>query len=908
MGNESGHTYPSDLLVTKLFIPKARSDLVVRPRLIERLDSSEGKKLILVTAPAGYGKTTLLTEWFSQGAENVAWFSLDKADNDIGRFLSYCVLALQQVSTEICDSVLNIIRSPDPPPIDTLLTFIINDLACMRSFTRLVLDDFHLISNPQVHYALSYLLQNLPPNLQIVVTSRAELPFSISDLRAKDQALVIDTYGLRFNHEETAEFVRKFFKVDLTPAQLLVLDQQTEGWVTGLQLAAIGTRNDPEVGDILQHLSGDDRLIRDYLFDEVFSHQPAEVQEFMLITSGFRRFSAPLCDAVLERQNSSEIIEYLNQANLFVIPLDNKWTWYRYHHLLSDLLQNQRQHLVKEQTGLFLRAARWFEENDFIEEAIEYALEGKHFEFAARMIEPKVSIMISSGGREQIIRWLKVIPKQILRSVGQLWQHYVIAWLDKGDFNEAERILKWVWDDLERVTDLSAREKAIINGYLDVFFAAIAIHRQIEPLTTQSLTQSAMKIFPEDELLGQCIANGHYGSACMHLGNIVQARRSLEKAVKLIKIIDYPLMDLLWSSYYAQSIAAHGELSLARRYYEEISRQSSRIGVHKSNVFSNAIIGLGNLYYEINDLVQAEANFREGMAIAENGEYLERLFIGCLGIARIMIALGDYAMVDEKIAYTKSVAVRNNQPEIVLAGLEAVRARSHLAQGNLDSAARWASSVEVPNSLANLNMVTEYQLRVLTMVWLAMDEPKQAVQLARDLYNLALDQKRQWDAIQIGLTLVLAYDQDGDHQRAQALLLDILETAMHEGYIRSFLDNGLRLQAIMHHLQHNPKLEVPPLVQAYISALMQAYEVESLRLEQLGIPFAGAGTQEILTPREMDVLQLLAEGLSYKEISQQLSITENTLKSHIKNIYTKLEVSNRTQAINQATELGIMES
>ena len=898
----------NDLLVTKLYIPKVRNELVVRPRLVDQLIAGKERKLILVTAPAGYGKTTLLTEWFSKNTEAVAWYSLDQADNDVGRFLSYCVSALQQVDSGICSSVLGIIRSPDPPPIDTLLTFIINDLACMRRYTHLVLDDFHLISDPKVHYALSYLLQNLPPNLQIVITSRAELPFSITDLRAKNQALVIDTFDLRFNHDETTEFVRKFFRVNLTPEQVNLLDQHTEGWVTGLQLAAISTRNDPEVEDILQYLSGDDRLIGDYLFNEVFSHQPEEVQQFMALTAGFRRFSAPLCDEVLETDNSQEIIDYLIHANLFIIPLDNKRTWYRYHHLLSELLQNQPSLLRKFQPTHYLRAAQWFEAHNYMEEAIEYGLEGEEYEYAAQLIDPRITKIISSGGRDQAIRWMQSIPKDILRRVGQLWQHYVIAWLDKGDFKESERIIDWIWNDLDQLPDVTEAEKNTIIGYKSVFLAAVAIHSKIDAVKSRLLTQKAAALLPENELLGQCIAYGHYGSACLHLGNVVQARSSLKQAMEMIEIIDYPLMNLLWSSYHAQSVAAQGELSLARKYYDEISRQSTLMGVHKSNVFSNAIIGMGNLYYEMNDLTQAESFFEEGIQIAENGDYLERLLIGYLSFAKIKIALGEYTLVEEKLAYAKTVANKNGRPQTVISGLEAIQARNYLAQGQFDNALRWASGMVVPTLDEDFNSSIDYQLRVLALVWLHEHRTEEAIDLILKLYDLAQSQERQWDLIQIGLTLVLAYDQAGDYNQAQKLLLRLLEIAVDEGYVRSFLDKGWRIHSVLVVLSQNQQMQISPSIQTYITQLVHAFEEENTRLSKLGIRYREPDSYQLLTSRELDVIQLLAAGLSYKNLSQELMISENTLKSHIKNIYTKLEVNNRTQAINRATQLGIMKN
>lgn len=901
------NAHPNDLLITKLYIPRLRDELVSRPRLVDQLVASEGKKLVLITAPAGYGKTTLLTEWFSKNVKAVAWYSLDETDNDIGRFLSYCILALQSINAGICNSVLNIIRSPDPPPIDTLLTFVINDLACLKVHCRLVLDDFHLITNTQVHYALSFLLQNLPPNLQIVITSRAELLFSISNLRAKNQVFVLDAFDLRFSHQETTEFIQKFFGVQLTPDHVAVLDKRTEGWVTGLQLAAMGIKGHPDISDFIEHLSGDDRLISDYLFDEVFSTQPEHVQIFLTVTSVFTRFSSSLCDAVRQTENSQEIIDYLEQANLFIIPLDNKRTWFRYHHLFSELLQSRpRRRDLSAIASYYSRAAHWFEGNNYVAEAIDYALTAKDFRYAAQLLEPNISKMLSEGARDQAIRWMQAIPLETLRQTGYLWQYLILAMLEKGNFQETEQALFRIWGDLDELKNLTMQEKDTIRGYQQAFLAAITIHATVDAHQTRQLSRSAGELLSESELLGRSVTCGHYGSACLHLGNTENAIDMLKQAMRLSKSVDYELLYLLWFCYHAQAVAAQGELARAKHLYQVANELAQNMGVQKSNVFSNAVIGLGSLYYEWNDLKQAEEYLEEGISVAEIGGFLDRLMIGYLSFSQTKIALGEYETVEEKAAYGKTIARKHDHPTNVIQGLEAMRARISLARGNLQSVSKWAKNVIVPAEFEDLNSLKEYQLRTLANVWLAEGNSKQAVSLAEDLYALAQHQKRQRDAIQIGNTLVLSYEKQGEHQKALALLLELLRVAVKEGYVRSFLDKGLIIKSLLFKLSQSSPGDMSPQLHAYVAKLLQAFEMETQRLSGMGIKLDEPEHPQILTPREQEVAQLLAAGLSYADISRQLVITENTLKSHIKNIYSKLKVNNRTQAINRAVELGIL--
>ena len=907
LDSETITSLPRDILVTKLFVPQLRSGLIPRPRLVEKINTSKGKKLVLIHAPAGFGKTTLLSEWLTQIDEPVGWYSLDENDNDIGRFLSYIILAIQGIEPNICTTVLNIIRSPDPPPIDTLLAFILNDLACLERNCILVLDDFHLIDNSEVHYALSFLLQYLPPNLQIMVTSRAELPFSISALRAKDQVNVLDTIDLRFTHEEIADFIAQDFGVILNEENIKVLDQKTEGWATGLQLAAIGMRGQNNISEYIHQLSGDDRLIADYLVDEVLSNQPEDIQRFLIATSIFTRFSSELCNTVLEIQNSQEILEYLEQENLFVIPLDNKRKWYRYHHLFSELLHSRLEALSPEEIPEYYRSAsHWFDQHQFPVEAVDYALAAQDFVLAAELLEPKVVTMLSKGGRELVIRLLQSIPKDILRERGYLWNYLILALLDKGTFQEAQGQLAFIWNDLERLEYLTQSEVNQIKGFQSDFLSSITIHTTLDAHKVQELTRLASELLPENEVLGQCIANGHYGSACLQLGEVDTAITTLERAIQQSQIIGYSLMYLLWFSYRAQAIASKGQLSLAKKFYEEANLYANSLGVHKSNVFSNAIIGLGSLYYEWNDLQKAEEYLHEGVSIAETGDYLDRLMMGYLSFIQLKLTTGDYSSAEEKIAFVKTVARKYNHPPIVIRGIETLQAQINLAKRDVKPVLAWLKSVERPTNFDDIDILKEFQLYILTKSWLASGKTNQAIELLVRLLERTRKQSRERRSIQYSCTLASAYQQLGDLQKALSTLLETLELARSENYIRTFLDEGVPIQQLLQKIiqADNEPNSLKPEIRTYIENLLSAFEAESKRLLEIGKKNAALPTQTLLTVREIEVLELLASGDSYAMIAQKLVITENTLKTHIKNIYSKLDVRNRTQAVNNALVRG----
>jgi len=414
------------LLTTKLYIPLVRPELVSRPRLIERLNAGLHRKLTLVSAPAGFGKTTLLSEWVGGCERPVAWLSLDESDSDPARFFTYLIAALQRVDPGIGQGAQAMMQSPQPPPPEVLLTALINDIAAASQPFLLVLDDYHLITALAIHQLLAFLLEHQPPQMHLVIATREDPPLPLSRLRARGQTVEIRQADLRFTPEETADFLRRVTQADLSSADVAALQQRTEGWIAGLQLAALSIRGHEDVQRLVQSFTGSHRYILDYLMDEVFQQQSADVQDFLLRTSILDRFTAALCDAVAERDDSRQVLLALEQANLFIVPLDESRQWYRYHRLFADLLRHRSQMagLQGLVPHLHRQASQWYEANGFPAEAVHHALAGSDWERAATLIQDLSSMMLKRGEVVTLLGWFQALPDEVVLANPRLCYEY----------------------------------------------------------------------------------------------------------------------------------------------------------------------------------------------------------------------------------------------------------------------------------------------------------------------------------------------------------------------------------------------------------------------------------------------------------------------------------------------------
>ena len=671
------------LIATKLFMPPLRGDLVARPRLIERLNSSAHCRLILVTAPAGSGKTTLVTSWLVQQNEPVAWISLDENDNNPLMFFAYLFEALQHIQAGLCTSAQQLINSADPPATRVILAYLVNDLFCLTQGCILVLDDYHVIHSPEVDAALEFLIANAPETIQIIITSRRAPELSVSALRAKNRLAEINDFDLRFSREETESFLNNIMKLDLTPGQVDELERRTEGWVTGLQLAGIGIRERQRSPEFAYDLSGDDRLIADYLVEEVLAQQPKAIQRFLLQTSILRRFSPSLCNAVLDIDDAQSTLLQLERANLFLIPLDNTREWYRYHHLFSDLLRSRLVERWPDRLPvLYKKAIDWYAKNGLVEEAIEYAIEGEYYERAAYLLEPIIHRLQDSAKRTLIIKWLDRIPKLLWRKHIRLWTHYILAQFYFGAFNEARQTLRNCRTSAT-MPDISETGLCTALAHESTLLGAITIHTTLDAMRVRELTGENLDCLSDDFSLMRGIAYGHYGAASFLLGELDTAEEMLAKALPLLT--NSASVTLVFLSYLSELAVARGQHNVAMSRLQQAQHHAQTYGLQEGNTFSNTLTHLGNLHYEWNDLKKAEELIYKGIRLAESGASIDRMLESYRALVRLSHHSPDRTAIDNKLSRAEQIAVEYGNPPLVLDRIGALRAEAALVGGDLGS-------------------------------------------------------------------------------------------------------------------------------------------------------------------------------------------------------------------------------
>ena len=894
------------LIKTKLFTPALQKNLVSRPHILERIEEGSLKKLIFIKAPAGYGKTTAIVDWIHTYSKHIAWYALDAGDNDLSRFLSYIVYGLGRLQDGICQTLLPLINSPEPPPTNILLAQLINNFSCLDQPTVLILDDYHLITNQKIHEALLYIIQHMPSTLQVVVLSRSELPFSISALRLAGQVNELDLVDLRFTPQDTEKFINDVLKLGLSQANILELDKRTDGWVSGLQLAAMGMHGHENAELFFKHLSGRDRYISDYLVDEVIRHLSEEQNNFLLSSSILDRFCPALVDDILEKNNSQEIIEQLEECNSFIIPLDNHKTWYRYHHLFAELLQKrlsrQNQDLTFEILG---KASLWHEHQGNTEEAIEFARKAQDNQRVAELLNDSVRSWILNGRHDQAIQWILSLPTKYLREHKNLWIYLVLAQLDQGAFHDARSQLDLLWQ-AEHLNKLPTEIRNFTEGYVKCFQAAINIHTGLNAEKVIQLTREAAELLPENEYLGQSIASGHSGVAQLHLGNTEAAAESLDQAIELSKKADYDLIYLLWFSYRAQVELNIGNLSQAKVLFEQAAEYAATRGLNMSNVFINAIVGLGRIYYEWNDLETARDYLVEGVKLAENGENLDRLLLAYDAYFRYLIITSDFDQAREKLVKIKAVAASHFNPPIITANIDALEIELAIAEGHHDSVIDKTYD-HTKKAGRDLNALYESNLHSIARLFSTIGQINSAVEILNDLIYIAGKQNRTYSAIYLNTCLALQYQKLDIPEKASEIFNGVLLMAESQNYQRNFLDAGAAILPLLQASLIDRKSDVAGTSQSsihYIERIITAIDLNSRAKDE-------ADTRQLtvkvlLTEREKEVIQLLAEGLSYVETSFQMHISINTLKTYIKSIYGKLGIHNKVGAINKAKALNLL--
>lgn len=909
----------TQVLESKLFIPPLRPDLVPRPRLIQRI--SDGLRsnhgLTLVSAPAGFGKTTLVVAWLKQTDHPAAWLSLNEADNNLPRFLAYLAAALQRVDEGIGAPLLGTLQSPRLPPVEVLLTALLNEITLRADPLILVLDDYHTLAEPAILQAMEFTLHHQPPQLHLVLTTREDPDLPLARLRARDQLTEIRAWDLRFTRAETAAFLRGVMGLQLSEKDVAALEDRTEGWAAGLQLAGLSMQKQADLKSFIADFSGSHRHILDYLTGEVLHQQPTEIRSFLLQTAILDRLSGPLCDAMTGRSDSDELLAHLESANLFLIPLDEGRRWYRYHHLFSDLLRSQ---LARSQSDLLpklhRRASQWFEENGDIHAAVAHALQDTDLTQAAHLIEQHTLPKLYRGEVTMVVAWFDGLPEQILDSTPML--HINKAWAlvmtrRSERIAEVERALHAAEQALDRVNagDALRDEVAGHAACIQAFILRIRVQtgRQLEKLI--ALAQEAQRLLPVEE-------KAQRGTVALNLGYGYLARADLEAAsLAFQQALEYGLSG---GNFFA---AIYGPINmilialLGARLEEALQLCETYIERFNKILAGQYFPPIGALYIlkgsillEYDCLAEAEQALVEGLDLVRwTGETVASKK-GCTALARLRLIQGDQSAMLNVVK-----TLEEAWPEGALYA-QALRHRLSLrhwpADSNVQRAAyTWlAQSGIVFDDLAVTESVdpisvTSFEIYLnAAHVLVHLAKMKPSIHPLETIHAYLQHQGGfaasygfvSW-VVAIAIARTLLYQAAGKKQEALETLEVALAAAAHTGLFRVFLDEGEPLQALLGELK--PRLTDEVLI-AYASRLLEAFSCGPAK------PDTGGVHQELLSPREIEVLANLATGLTYEEIGQQLFLSLNTVQFHVKNIYRKLLVNKRVQAIEKARELHLI--
>jgi LuxR family maltose regulon positive regulatory protein len=910
---------PAELLATKLHIPRTRPGFVVRPRLADRLAQAQGGELTLVCAPAGFGKTALLADWARRDPRRVAWLSLDAADNDPSRFWRHVAAALDRVRAGVAERVAGLLRPP-PRLFEAVVTALINELAAQPNEVALVLDDYHAIQAGPVHASLVFLLEHLPPSLCLVLASRADPPLPLARLRARGQLTEVRAADLRFTAQEAAELLRAAVGSDLPEAAVAALEDRTEGWVAGLQLAALSLRGRTDIAGFLQSFSGSHRHVMDYLAEEVLDRQPEPLRTFLLETSVLERLSGSLCEAVTGRADSQQLLEQVERANLFLMPLDEGRGWWRYHQLFADLLHAR---LARERPerlpALHRAAAAWSEEHGLVDDAVRHALAVDH-EQVLRVAEQHITAAMARSEGATLTRWLAALPTEVVRSRPRLC--LLQAYRAVGD-GQPGPLQRWL-DDAERAVAAGGAATAPapsapapagwaagwltnVPGSLAVLRAELARLRG-EPNRTIELARQALAGLPAGRHILRSLAAWNLARGHWLAGELAQAERALVDIVaeRLAVGEHYLALIACWDLGRVQ--AAQGRLRAATATYRRALGLGAQAGQAAHPVLGIAHVGLAEVLCEQDELEAALDQATEGVQRCRQLANSLPLTAGLATLARIRQARGDRSGAMAAIAEAGEVGPSAEVVDL-FNPVQVQRARLLLADDEVDQAARWLIERRL-DADDEPSYPQERELLVLARVLLAQQRPEQARSLLARMGGAAQAQGRTGSLIEVRTLEALALDAAGEQARALAALTEALSLACPEGYVRVFADEGLPMAALLRRLVAAGKQVPPPATGQvpldYQGRLLRAIQQQHKRAQPASRQAAMPAPVETLTARELEVLALLAVGKPNQQIAEELVVTLETVKKHVSHILDKLGAVSRTQAVAHARQLGLL--
>lgn len=919
--------FHDQLLATKFFVPSSSHPLIPRPHLTTLLLQGLRRKLTLISAPAGFGKTTLLSAWVqsfpheSSESPLMAWVSLDESDNEPVLFWTYVLTALDNQQPGLCTPLLTYLQAqPAPKPLRYVLQALINNLANKTEQFFLILDDYHIITHPEIHTSLNYLVEHLPPQLHIMLATRADPPLSLSLLRARGEMLEVRTNHLRCTPEEVMAFFKVVMGIQLPGNIVQKVTTRTEGWLVGLQLLGLSLQGDTASDDLLNEVRGSQRYILDYLIEEVLRRQPPSVQTFLLRTSILERFSASLCDAALEQSGSQEVIEFLEHSNVFVVPLDGQRHWYRYHALFADALRTQLEKIEGEAvTDLHTRASYWFARQRYLNEAIRHAMSARNWPLAADLIEEEYTFIWWSSEHALMRRWLEMLPVEVMRSHPRLCLTYAKTLLMVAPYTtmeswlrDAERALRTTVptptsENAETGASPSSAQSEWNNllGEIAAYRALITGYHLGEGHTALAFCEEALAHLSEQNLVARASVAYTQSLAYYSIGDVSASIQCTRKATALAQAAGDISSTITYQCRTAYSLLVSGRLREAVQAAEHAALLgTTSVGLHHAMVCW-AYIYLAEVLRQQNRLDEAFAQASQAVRLSEQTETVVVLYFGYTELMRIYLAQGEMEAARSAFLQAEEALAKTYSPYRRAVYVIVEWVQFWLASGALDRAVNWLQEHTQEASIHS-PLAREREDIARVRILLAQKKPIEALSLLEPLLVIAQKQERLGHVIEMKVLQALAYQMCKQEQEALSVLAQATRLAEPEGYIRCFVDEGVSMAALLSILREKERMYRPtPYLDAVLAAFRQIRTESESHLEKTGQPMIVPQIDPLST-RELQVLHLMVQGDSNQEIAVTLVLSIDTIKRHVSNIFSKLGVKNRVQAVARARALGLL--
>jgi LuxR family maltose regulon positive regulatory protein len=889
------------ILSTKLYFPSTQPIWVKRNRLIDKLNNCFNARLTVVSAPAGFGKTTLLSEWIEQSEYPVGWVSLDQGDNDPKRFHAYIIAALQQIQPGFGSNTETIIKSPQQVPPENIVTALINEIGESLKKSVLILDDYHLIDSPLIHQSLSFFIEHLPDNLHLIIAGRHDPPIPLSKLRTRKQLYEIREADLRFTTDETVNFFNVTMDLDLTKDEVDTLEERTEGWIASLQLAGIAMQGRNNIHDFIKSFKGSHSYIVDYLTEEVINHLDLNLQEFLLYTSILTRFNSSLCDAVIAGLGSQDIIDYLNKAKLFIVPLDENRKWFRYHHLFSDLLRYRLEQLFPDIIpNLHKRASKWFKENNFTEDAINHSLAAGDKEGAADLIEASSISALVNAELTTLRNWAQKIPQEILNNRAYIL--ICLAWVHNiyGEFEKTEPLLTKVefilngeakrYDEKSR-RDLSAHV-ALLRSYSH---SPYYTNNPSDVEAQRKLILEAKKFLNADNTIMQSTLELLLGWTFAFTGNWKEAKESFMNAFVFGEMSNNHIVALNGVFNYVDILLVEGKLQQAHNLIREsIDKYETRYGKRFLSLGYVYLI-MSRILYELNDLDTSDYYASECLRLSKLMGNWTMFFHAITMLQYIKQTKGDISSVRQLIKEDDEALNVQNLSHFRELVIETQRVKVLLAQKNFKAVAKWQDRFN-NDSMKDIPYHTSGKLLGVRFL-IATGNYASAIELLNAIEEHVTSSGAKGFLLEVLILKAIIYHKEKDTFRALELLKDAIIIAEPEGYLRIFINEGKTIADLFNIFlsAYSQEKDFP---MSYVTKLLEEINKQLAKPDQ--------PVEEPLSDREIEVLRLLSAGYSNKEIADKLFLAIGTIKKHTHQIYQKLNVDSRVRAIQTARELNLI--